>query len=112
MEIREVQSAEARARLSDLLDGTRHYGHHVKIVRYGKPTAVLVPPAWYASATEPAGPLALGRRIEELADALSQADAAGLNADGLTELAQAVSGAEAALGALAEKLTRMTRKRR
>lgn len=45
----QVRSDEARRNLRDLLDQVTR-GYHVTILRYDKPTAVLVPVDWYEDA--------------------------------------------------------------
>lgn len=46
-EDRWVRSDEARAKFSALIDEVTHDGAHVYLLRYDKPTAVIVPVEWY-----------------------------------------------------------------
>lgn len=44
---RQVSSDEARTKFRDLMDEVARTGDRVHIMRYGKPTAVIVPVDWY-----------------------------------------------------------------
>ncbi|WP_367134488.1 MULTISPECIES: hypothetical protein [Streptomyces] len=45
-----IGHAEARLRISDLLNGTQFRGEHAEITRHGKAAGYLVPPDWYVTA--------------------------------------------------------------
>jgi prevent-host-death family protein len=46
---RTITSDEARTKMRDLLDDVNYGNNRVRISRYGKPAAVLVPVSWYES---------------------------------------------------------------
>jgi PHD/YefM family antitoxin component YafN of YafNO toxin-antitoxin module len=48
--MREIHSDEARRRFRPLLDDVEHHGERVKILRYDRPAAIMVPPDWYERA--------------------------------------------------------------
>ena len=50
MENREVKSDEARRKLRDLLNAVEHDGEHITVLRYSRPSVVLVPVDWYTQA--------------------------------------------------------------
>ena len=50
MENRQFNSDEARRRLRDLLNAVEHDSEHVTILRYGRPSVVIVPIDWYTQA--------------------------------------------------------------
>lgn len=62
MEGIQVRSEEIRRRLRPLLNAVEVVGEHVTILRYDKPTAVLVPIAWYEQACEKLADAAEGGR--------------------------------------------------
>jgi hypothetical protein len=51
MKDKQVRSDEARRTFRDLLNEVEHHDVHVTILRYDKPTAVLVSPDWYDTVT-------------------------------------------------------------
>ncbi len=50
MEHRQFKSDEARRNLRDLLNAVEHDGEHITILRYNRPSVVLVPVDWYTQA--------------------------------------------------------------
>jgi prevent-host-death family protein len=45
-----VRSDEARRRLRNLVDEVEHDGAHIFVLRYNRPSAVIVPVEWYEQA--------------------------------------------------------------
>lgn len=45
-----VRSDEARRKLRDLMDEVEHQGAHVFVLRYARPSVVIVPVEWYEQA--------------------------------------------------------------
>jgi prevent-host-death family protein len=50
METRRVQSDELRRDLRKLLNAAEHDGAHITVLRYNRPSVVLVPVDWYTRA--------------------------------------------------------------
>lgn len=58
---------EARKKFADLLNGTQFRGQHTEITRHGNAAGVLVPPDWYAAATQALNDVdVLRRQIAEM----------------------------------------------
>jgi prevent-host-death family protein len=47
---KQVLSDEARRSWREILNEVEHHGEHVIVLRYGTPTAVIVPVGWYEAA--------------------------------------------------------------
>ena len=50
-----VRSDEARRRLRDLMDEVEHQGAHIYVLRYDRPSVVIVPVDWYEQITAAIG---------------------------------------------------------
>jgi|HubBroStandDraft_6_1064221.scaffolds.fasta_scaffold00062_75 prevent-host-death family protein len=50
METKQVKTDEARRNLRELLNAVEHGGAHVTVLRYNRPSVVLVPVDWYTRA--------------------------------------------------------------
>lgn len=82
--MRKTSLAEAKARLSALVDDAEHRGRKTLILRHGKPSAAIVPVDVVLSPRRPAPPRLSARDIKSLFESLEKGGRRGAVTDLLT----------------------------